>query len=972
MLLIGILAMGFGAGAGAGAAAGAGGLAVGVGGGVVSVVCGGLLFAIALVTCCLWAMWEVAERMEAQAARHLTELAAARATQEGAIRAKKEFLGCISHEIRTPINGIIGMLQLLVEECELDQDQRDAIDTALLSCWTLTDWLAKFVYSESPLNLAWYSGAGNQPLQAMVCVNDGEGPDARSGAAGAAAAAAAAETREDVGYVSGDSSYASGAGGYVSGDGGYVSGGDGGYTSSSSTGGRGVAGSRFGAGSSTSSSQHSDGVKLGRMGKYRMGSSHSTSSLPCSIVSKAKVVMGDSSGGRAAGNARVAAGDSGGFGSVSMSKAATDGSDGSRIVSNAGDSGISMSRAATCDSSSSRTVSKTKVPLGNNSIICLARAATGDSSGSRAVNKGSQSWNEGRSFETSQESATGGSSGSRAVNKGSQSWNEGRRREREGYPSVTHLSAPGAAVSSREVCVREGTAGEGAAGEDLWGGGEVVPVSGLAATPSSWSSEMDLLIGGSWGGDGGRGESSVRTWEGDGGKQDVKDGRENGEEGEEGEEEVGDGEKGEEVEMRRAKTLEADWSGRQGGRRGVTFAEADEGERAGEEGGGRVRERRLGSRSRFPDMVLAERQHGAMEQHHGAMEQHHGAMDPPTGSTHLGVTDGYMSSPGSTASWSSSRSQAQSHRFPSPSGTWSPAAPTASLPTAAAPSAIAPSASPSSSPSSSPFSRAFVPPSTLTPAHAAPAPSGRDLLTALSPRFTHSAALPVSFASTAPSPTAFSPSHISHLSVSAAVPATDAVAAHARVEASAAGVVATADVASGARQVDEPSQAPAPPLSPRSLTARLRGRRVLVVDDNAVNRKVVLAKLRPYGMVGVQAENGRVAVERFIEGMNGSGDGGAADGGGSGEGGEGGGAEGFVCVFMDLQMPVMDGYDATIEIRQLEEQMGRHRVPIFAITADIVAGAPERCQEIGMNGFMTKPLSNDQLKASLAVVAANV
>lgn len=74
----------------------------------VALVCVAMCFAILVVSCCLWAMWWLAERLEAGTNALRRELAAARSCEESLKRAKKEFLGSLSHEIRTPLNGIIG------------------------------------------------------------------------------------------------------------------------------------------------------------------------------------------------------------------------------------------------------------------------------------------------------------------------------------------------------------------------------------------------------------------------------------------------------------------------------------------------------------------------------------------------------------------------------------------------------------------------------------------------------------------------------------------------------------------------------------------------------------------------------------------------------------------------------------------------------------------------------------------------
>lgn len=79
----------------------------------------------------------------------------------------------------------------------------------------------------------------------------------------------------------------------------------------------------------------------------------------------------------------------------------------------------------------------------------------------------------------------------------------------------------------------------------------------------------------------------------------------------------------------------------------------------------------------------------------------------------------------------------------------------------------------------------------------------------------------------------------------------------------------------------------------------------------------------------------------------------------------------FSCQFF-LQMPVMDGYESTQQIRCLEEAQGQSAVPVFAVTADVVTGTKERCLSAGMNGLLTKPLSGKELKSVLLAVAENI
>ena len=108
-------------------------------------------------------------------------------------------------------------------------------------------------------------------------------------------------------------------------------------------------------------------------------------------------------------------------------------------------------------------------------------------------------------------------------------------------------------------------------------------------------------------------------------------------------------------------------------------------------------------------------------------------------------------------------------------------------------------------------------------------------------------------------------------------------------------------------------------------------RRVLLVEDNEINRRVALGLLRSRGHQAEVAENGKEAVDRLAE-------------------------QEFDVVLMDMQMPVMDGYEATALIREREHQTGG-RIPIVAMTAEALKGDREHCLESGMDDYVSKPIS---------------
>jgi CheY-like chemotaxis protein len=127
------------------------------------------------------------------------------------------------------------------------------------------------------------------------------------------------------------------------------------------------------------------------------------------------------------------------------------------------------------------------------------------------------------------------------------------------------------------------------------------------------------------------------------------------------------------------------------------------------------------------------------------------------------------------------------------------------------------------------------------------------------------------------------------------------------------------------------------PAPPTAVVRRYIGK-VLLVEDNAVNQKVAQRFLERLGCQVVIADNGKHAVSKCS-------------------------SEHFDLVLMDLQMPVMDGYVATSEIRALERT--RSRTPIIALTASAMTGQLERCLAADMDGLLTKPLSVERLRETL-------
>ena len=119
--------------------------------------------------------------------------------------------------------------------------------------------------------------------------------------------------------------------------------------------------------------------------------------------------------------------------------------------------------------------------------------------------------------------------------------------------------------------------------------------------------------------------------------------------------------------------------------------------------------------------------------------------------------------------------------------------------------------------------------------------------------------------------------------------------------------------------------------------ARYSGK-VLLVEDNIVNQKVGQKILERLGCEVTVASNGEEGIRAWESGD-------------------------FKLVLMDVQMPVMDGYTATRQIR--EQEGSRKRTPVIALTANAMTGQLERCLEAGMDGLLTKPLETERLREIL-------
>jgi CheY-like chemotaxis protein len=127
-----------------------------------------------------------------------------------------------------------------------------------------------------------------------------------------------------------------------------------------------------------------------------------------------------------------------------------------------------------------------------------------------------------------------------------------------------------------------------------------------------------------------------------------------------------------------------------------------------------------------------------------------------------------------------------------------------------------------------------------------------------------------------------------------------------------------------------------PPVIAQPPRAKSSIRRVLLVEDNPVNQELALAMLMELGVESVSAWSGEEALVKMA-------------------------ADNFEVVLMDCQMPKLDGYATTRRLREWERRTGRERTPIVAVTANALNGDASRCFEAGMDRYLSKPFTIEQL-----------
>ena len=138
----------------------------------------------------------------------------------------------------------------------------------------------------------------------------------------------------------------------------------------------------------------------------------------------------------------------------------------------------------------------------------------------------------------------------------------------------------------------------------------------------------------------------------------------------------------------------------------------------------------------------------------------------------------------------------------------------------------------------------------------------------------------------------------------------------------------------------EPACKPAQPAA-----AELKGKKLLLVEDNALNRELAQEILKEAGFAVDTAEDGEIAVQKMKQAAPGQ----------------------YDLILMDIQMPKMDGYEATRQIRALPDA-AKAGIPIFAMTANAFEEDRQNALKAGMDGHIAKPLDIPHLLQVLADV----
>ncbi len=112
------------------------------------------------------------------------------------------------------------------------------------------------------------------------------------------------------------------------------------------------------------------------------------------------------------------------------------------------------------------------------------------------------------------------------------------------------------------------------------------------------------------------------------------------------------------------------------------------------------------------------------------------------------------------------------------------------------------------------------------------------------------------------------------------------------------------------------------------------------MEDNVVNQMVAARMLKKFGIICDKAEDGLQALQKITE-------------------------ENFDLIFMDCQMPRMDGFEATTQIREYQKKTGAKHTPIVALTANAMEEDEQRCLSAGMDDYLAKPIESETMGRTL-------
>jgi CheY-like chemotaxis protein len=139
---------------------------------------------------------------------------------------------------------------------------------------------------------------------------------------------------------------------------------------------------------------------------------------------------------------------------------------------------------------------------------------------------------------------------------------------------------------------------------------------------------------------------------------------------------------------------------------------------------------------------------------------------------------------------------------------------------------------------------------------------------------------------------------------------------------------------------------PVPLITRHTIRESRRRLHILLAEDNIINQKVAVYILERYGHKVFVANNGQEVLQALKK-------------------------EHFDLILMDVQMPKMDGFEATASIREKEKKTGFH-IPIIAMTAHAMKGDRERCLDSGMDDYIAKPLKAEHLTKTIDHVISKI